>query len=212
LSNLALDDFWSIHLQLLATIFAKSPELIRQVFCINNNIMAVSADVGGCNGAFMSTNASIKSISPLEIIENHICDLNTCQDNRGLPKLWLLFLIVRDGKIWQYSSEYRSFDQYAHNTCGYGRSQANNLAIAGRAIYVLLKHPDFGSSRLPLPRRLDLSLSLSKHPQHTIFTLWQDYYEKGIKIPRVNVPRNERRNAGQALNIEEALDLIKLIY
>jgi hypothetical protein len=163
----------------------------------------------------MSTNASTNSTSfceTIEDLENQIKAIQNCQNESKKPsKLWLLFWIVRATKVWEYNSQHDSFDEYIGICSKYGKSQAHNLANAGKTIYTLLKHPDFKNSKLPLPYKLDLSLKLAKHPPNEIFGLWRDYLEKSVEIPRVDPPHNARSNAGQIVNLRDALDLLESI-
>lgn len=147
----------------------------------------------------------------LQTIEAQIRDLQNRQNIQELHKLWLLFAVIRDCKVWQYNSKCLNFPHYMQVAWGYEKSHAYNLANAGRAIYILLAHPDFTPKKLPLPRKLDLAINLGKHPPTKMFTVWQDYCERGIEIPKnLKTSNPHETGSGDVLKIDEALEKLSV--
>jgi hypothetical protein len=148
----------------------------------------------------MSTN------SILAKLEHQIQEV---QNGQNPQKLWLATALIRDSRAWQYDRRCSSFITYMQSNWGYEKSQSYNLALAGKAIYGLLTYSDFNSSKLPLPRTLDSSICLGRHSPPKIFSLWRDYCEKGIEIPKNTHVSNVRESShGRLTKIDEAFDLL----
>jgi hypothetical protein len=163
--------------------------------------LSVSSNGKTCiKRCLMSTN------SILAKLEHQIQEV---QNGQNPQKLWLATALIRDSRAWQYDRRCSSFITYMQSNWGYEKSQSYNLALAGKAIYGLLTYSDFNSSKLPLPRTLDSSICLGRHSPPKIFSLWRDYCEKGIEIPKNTHVSNVRESShGRLTKIDEAFDLL----
>jgi hypothetical protein len=86
----------------------------------------------------------------------------------------------------------------------YQSSQAYQLIKAGCAIELLLNHPEFESSELRLPDKLESAVNLGRHPDAKMFEVWQDCCENNMSIPKTGV--NARGKLKRTLKIYEALE------